>query len=180
MDLPTQIRLPIYSYKTYQISEILTDLSSAEISIDPNPLVDSDGNNIPDDDFSTVGTGFTIKNNDLTFGSFVTPGKYNMSLKAVDEIGNIAIMPVIVEAYALIPQIQEVTISGSIIGRIPESIKDTPIHFFRVRPGEVPALLDKNPTPTSLTGGFVTPGLFNTVEIIKLNVASGSLTTNNR
>lgn len=32
-----------------------------------------------------------------------------MMLKAIDDMGNITIMPLIVEAYTLIPQIQNVT-----------------------------------------------------------------------
>lgn len=180
VDLPTTIRLPIYSKKIYQISEILTDLSKAEITIDADLTKDTDNNSIPDDDFGVSGTGFVINNNELVFGSFVSPGKYNMSLKAVDEVGNISIMPLVIEAYALIPQIKEVDSTGKVTGAIPEMIENTPIHLFRVRPGEAPVLIDKNAIPTTATGAFITAGLFNSGEVIRLNTASSGIIMNNR
>ncbi len=59
-----------------------------------------------------------------------------MMLKAVDEVGNTTIMPLSVDAYTLIPQIQSVTTTGTILGNLSEPISGTPVHFFRVRPGE--------------------------------------------
>lgn len=136
IDLPSRIRLPIYSKKSYKISDILTDLSAASITIDSDLTTDTNGNGIFDDDFTTIGDGFVISNSDISFGSFNTPGKYNMVLRAVDEVGNTTIMPLSVDTYALIPQIQSVTNSGVILGNLSESLSGTPVHFFRVRPGE--------------------------------------------
>lgn len=56
IDLPTRIRLPIYSTKTYKISDILTDLSDVTLAIDGNLTVDTNNNGIPDDDFGLSGT----------------------------------------------------------------------------------------------------------------------------
>ncbi len=55
VDLPSRIRLPIYSTKSYKISDILTDLSSASITIDSDLTTDTNGNGIFDDDFTTTG-----------------------------------------------------------------------------------------------------------------------------
>jgi hypothetical protein len=56
VDLPTRIRLPIYSTKEFNISDILTDLSQATITIDSDLTIDSDNNSITDDDFASSGT----------------------------------------------------------------------------------------------------------------------------
>ncbi len=176
VDLPTKIRLPIYATASYKISDILTDLSHAAIMIDSNLTIDSDKNGIVDDDFATSGTGFEISNQMLTFGKFLTPGMYAMSLKAMDDIGNTTIMPLLVEAYTLIPQIQSVTKTGAILGSISQGVVDTPIHFFRIRPGDTPTLLTSIPTLAGVLGQFSTRSFFKTPEIISLksgaNIAS--------
>jgi hypothetical protein len=64
-----------------------------------------------------------------------------MSLRAVDAIGNTTVMPLTVDAYSVIPQIQSVTATGMILGALSESVVNTPVHFFRVRPGEAPLIL---------------------------------------
>ncbi len=109
VDLPTRIRLPIYSSRSYKLTDILTDLSTASISIDPDLTTDTNQNGIFDDDFSSSGAGFSISSQEIVFGPFATPGNYNMTLRATDEIGNTTTMPLTVDAYALIPQIQSVT-----------------------------------------------------------------------
>lgn len=55
VDLPTRIRLPIYSTRSYRIADILTDLSTATISIDSDLTRDTDNNGIFDDDFTASG-----------------------------------------------------------------------------------------------------------------------------
>jgi hypothetical protein len=152
VDLPTRIRLPIYSTKEFNISDVLTDLSQATITIDSDLTIDSDNNSITDDDFASSGTGFSISSQILSIGTFTAPGKYTMSLKAVDNMGNTTIMPLQIEAYAVIPQIQSVTPTGNLTGSIAEPIIGTPVHFFRVRPGESPALVDPMSTFTSSVG----------------------------
>lgn len=109
VDLPSRIRLPIYSTREYKITDILTDLSSANITIDNDLTTDSNNDGISDNDFAVSGTGFEITTQSLKFGKFTVPGKYNMTLRAVDDMGNTTVMPLIVEAYTLVPQIQNVT-----------------------------------------------------------------------
>lgn len=151
VDLPSRIRLPIYSTREYKTSDILTDLSSASMSIDNDLTIDSNNDGISDNDFATSGTGFEITAQALKFGKFPTPGKYNMMLRAIDDMGNTTVMPLIIEAYALIPQIQSVTSTGTILGNINEVVSDTPVHFFRVRPGEGPTMLSRLATFTSVS-----------------------------
>jgi hypothetical protein len=55
VDLPTRIRLPIYSTRSYRITDILTDLSNATISIDSDLTRDTHSNGIFDDDFTASG-----------------------------------------------------------------------------------------------------------------------------
>lgn len=85
-------------------------------------------------------------------------------------------MPLTVDAYALIPQIQSVTATGTLIGSLSESIASTPLHFFRVRPGEAPLLLSSGSTLTDSRGAFATGSFFQSPEIITLhknqNIAS--------
>jgi hypothetical protein len=179
VDLPTRIRLPIYATKSYKISDILTDLSQATITIDNDLTLDSDKNNISDDDFATSGTGFSISSQTLTFGKFTTPGKYTMLIQAVDDMGNTSAVPLKIEAYAVIPQIQSVTKQGNLTGSIAEPVSDTPVHFFRVRSGEVPALVNPASTLTSPTGWFATGSFFSNSETInlKLDTTAGSITS---
>ncbi len=179
IDLPTRIRLPIYSTKTYKISDVLTDLSNATIAIDSDLTIDSNNNGILDDDFVLSGNGFTISAYDIAFGQFTTPGIYTMSLRATDEMGNVTIMPVKIEAYSLIPQIQNVTLAGNIIGSINEVWNYIPIHFFRVRQGETPTLLTPNITYSDVLGKFSTSSFFKNSEIITLKSNTLSTTITN-
>ncbi len=178
VDLPTRIRLPIYATKTYRITDILTDLSQATITIDSDLMVDSNNNGVSDDDFAVFGTGFQISDQILTFGKFTTPGVYNMALRAIDDMGNIAIMPLVVEAYTLIPQIQTVTKTGYLTGTITEGISDTPVHFFRIRSGETPTLVTPLATFTSILGQFSTGSFFKSPETINLKANTNMISIN--
>jgi hypothetical protein len=99
-----------------------------------------------------------------------------MSLRAVDAVGNATVMPLMVDAYSVIPQIQSVTATGMILGALSESIASTPVHFFRVRSGEAPLLLTSGSTLTDSRGTFATGSFFQSPEIISLrknqNIAS--------
>jgi hypothetical protein len=92
-----------------------------------------------------------------------------MSLRAVDAIGNTTVMPLTVDTYALIPQIQSVTATGTLIGSLSESIASTPVHFFRVRSGEAPVILASGSTLTDSRGAFATPSFFQSTETITLS-----------
>ena len=45
-----------------------------------------------------------------------------MNIRARDTMGNTITMPLVIEAYTLIPQIQSVTNTGTILGNIPEPV----------------------------------------------------------
>jgi hypothetical protein len=91
-----------------------------------------------------------------------------MVLRAIDAVGNTTTMPLTVDAYALIPQIQSVTATGMIIGTLTQPIASTPIHLFRVRPGEAPLLLSSGSTLTDSRGAFATGSFFQSPETIML------------
>ena len=78
-------------------------------------------------------------------------------------------MPLTVDTYALIPQIQSVTATGSIIGVLSEAIESIPLHFFRIRPGETPFLLSSGSTLTDSRGAFATGSFFQIPETITLS-----------
>jgi hypothetical protein len=152
IDLPTEIRLPIYTTRSYVLSDILTDLSAATLTVDSDITSDTDGNTIFDDDFVSASPTANISIRDLTFGSFTQPGKYNMILRAIDALGNTTTMPLTVTAYTPIPQIQSVTSTGWVLGTISESLSGIPTHLFRVRSGEQTTLLSSGATISSSLG----------------------------
>ncbi len=45
-----------------------------------------------------------------------------MNIRARDAMGNTITTPLVIEAYTLIPQIQTVTSTGTILGNIPEPV----------------------------------------------------------
>ncbi len=182
VDLPAKIRLPIYSKKSFDFADILSDRSSATITIDGDSAIDgSDSDSIADNDFETTGTGFNIGSSSIIFGEFDKPGMYNMTLNATDSMGNTTTVPFIVEAYALIPQIQSVTTSvGDILGSVNEPMIGTPVHFFRVRPGEAPIFLSPGATDTIGGWQFNTGSFFKSSEAINLKTDWGNITINNK
>lgn len=152
IDLPTDIRIPIYTTRSYALSDILTDLSPVTLTIDSDITTDTDHNSIFDDDFVSASPTANISPRELVFGSFTQPGKYNMMLRAVDALGNTTTMPLTVTAYTPIPQIQGVTSTGWVLGTISESLSGIPTHLFRVRSGEQPTLLSSGATISSSLG----------------------------
>ena len=152
IDLPTEIRLPIYTTRSYALSDILTDLSAATLTVDSDITSDTDGNTVFDDDFVSASLTANISSREITFGSFTQPGKYNMVLRAVDALGNTTTMPLTVTTYTPIPQIQSVTSTGWVMGTISESLGGIPTHLFRVRSGEQPTLLSSGATISSSLG----------------------------
>ncbi len=73
LDIPSRLRLPIYSTKKYSIADILTDQSAVIMTIDGDTSTDDNGNGIFEDDFTTSGNGFSITSQDLSFGPFKEP-----------------------------------------------------------------------------------------------------------
>jgi hypothetical protein len=180
IDLPTEIRLPIYTTRSYLLSDVLTDLSAVTLTVDSDITTDSDKNGVFDDDFTAKSTTVSISSADITFGSFTQPGKYNMILKAVDALGNTTTMPLIVTAYTPIPQIQSVTSTGWIFGSISESLSGIPTHLFRVRSGEQPTLLASGSTLSNTLGRFSTGSFFASPEIVSMSSRTQIATTTTR
>jgi len=96
-----------------------------------------------------------------------------MSLQAIDEEDNTTVMPLTVEAYVLIPQIESVTATGVLLGAVSESVENTPVHFFRVRSGEGPLLLSSGATLTDSRGRFASASFFRSSETITLTSSGG-------
>lgn len=62
------VRIPVYSSKTLSQNDIITDMSPYVVAIDPDVTVDSDGNGVYEDDFSSAaGSGITITATDIIF-----------------------------------------------------------------------------------------------------------------
>ena len=93
-------------------------------------------------------------------GPFDTLGTRNMVLRVQDMYGNTTLAPLSVEVYAPIPQIQGVSTTGMLSGRIGESLSAEPIHFFRIREGDALSMLFPEPTLTIADGGFLTGSVF--------------------
>jgi hypothetical protein len=140
------VRIPVYSSKTLSQNDIITDMSPYVVAIDPDVTVDSDGNGVYEDDFSSAaGSGITITATDIIFWTYDTLGKRMVNMRVVDEYGNEAIEPVEIEVYAPIPKIEMVTSTGSLLWQLDEEISWEPVHIFRVREGEWLALVSPNP-----------------------------------
>lgn len=179
IDLPTEIRLPIYTARSYPLSDILTDFSAVTLMIDSDITTDSNNNSVFDDDFMAKSSTVAISSSDITFGSFTQPGRYNMMLEAVDVLGNTTTMSLVVTAYTPLPQIQSVTSTGWVLGTISESLGGIPTHLFRVRSGEQPTLLASGSVLSDILGRFSTGSFFVSPETIALKNISqiGTITT---
>jgi FG-GAP-like repeat len=180
IDLPTEIRLPIYTTHSYPLSDVLTDLSAATLTVDSDITTDTDNNGVFDDDFTAKSSTVAISSSDIIFGSFIQPGRYNMMLKAVDALGNMTTMPLIVTAYTPLPQIQSVTSTGWVLGTISESLGGIPTHLFRVRSGEQPTLLASGSALSNLLGRFSTGSFFASPEIVSMTSNSQIATMTTR
>jgi hypothetical protein len=168
IDLPTDIRLPIYTTRSYLLSDILTDLSPVGLTIDSDITTDTNNNTIFDDDFTTESSTVAISSSDIMFWSFTQPGRYNMVLRAIDTLGNTTTLPISVTAYTPLPQIQSVSSTGWVLGSISESLSGIPAHLFRVRPGEYPTIISSGSTLSSSIGTFATGSFFASPETIVL------------
>lgn len=178
IDLPSYISIPIFSNKTYKISNILTDLSKAKILIDNDTTVDANKNGIFDDDFTSSWSGYMISDTDFVIGEFTIPGKYNMVMKATDEMWNASLLPFTIDVYSPLPEIQSV-VDGNIQGKLSEEVENTPVYFFRVRPGEAPTMISSTETPTNNLWYFSTGLLSTDSESVSFSTdsISGSINT---
>lgn len=75
-----------------------------------------------------------ITGDSLILGSFDVIGRRTAELKVTDAFNNTSTKVLTIEVYSPIPQINEVTSTGFVLGTLDEKIPFEPIHLFRVRP----------------------------------------------
>lgn len=161
VDLSEKMRLPVYQSKTIKLSDFITEMSTYTITIDSDITVDSNHDGIYDNDFATTGTGFTLSNNDtLILGSFDTLGSRFMNMQVVDLYGNTSLVPLQIDVYSPIPQIQSISQNGMLTGALDAPLSFEPIHFFRIRESEGLKKLFEEKTNTNIDGVFITGSLF--------------------
>ena len=61
------IRIPVYQTLSRSLADIITEMSSYTVTIDPDTTLDSDGNGIYDDDFISSGSGISVGSTSLIF-----------------------------------------------------------------------------------------------------------------
>lgn len=104
----------------------------------------------------------------------MSPGIYQIVLSASDELDNTTSLPVTIEAFSPVPQIEDLSQSGTIKGIVSTYNPLEPVHFWRVRASEQPWLLDTNPTITTGGGIFSASGWIESRETISMSYAAGS------
>lgn len=55
VETPSSIRIPVYTSKSFKLSDYIIERSTYSVSADPDTTVDGNGNTIMDDDFSSSG-----------------------------------------------------------------------------------------------------------------------------
>lgn len=83
-----------------------------------------------------------------------------MNMEVTDLYGNTTLVPLEIDVYAPIPQIQSVSSVGMLAGILDEPISFEPIHFFRIREGDGLRKLFEEKTDTKTDGSFTTGSLF--------------------
>lgn len=83
-----------------------------------------------------------------------------MNMEVTDLYGNITLVPLEIDVYAPIPQIQSVSSVGMLAGILDEPISFEPVHFFRIREGDGLRKLFEEKTDTKIDGSFTTGSLF--------------------
>lgn len=83
-----------------------------------------------------------------------------MNIEVTDFYGNTALVPLQIDVYSPVPQIQSVSKSGILTGALDAALSLEPIHFFRIREGEGLKKLLEEKTNTNTEGIFVTGSLF--------------------
>lgn len=154
ISLTDAIRVPVYAQEKFQFSDIITELSSYSVQIDEDTSVDADGNGVYDDDFSSARTNVLISDQEIVFGPFDEPGNRQMLLKVRDEFGNVTYVPLTVEIFTPIPNIQTLSNSGYLSGQLDTTTDQEPIDFFRIRASEYPFMINSESVLTENGGKF--------------------------
>lgn len=105
INLPTNVRVPVYQSTTFSKDEMITDMSSYTLTVDPDVTQDTDKNGIYEDDFVSSGSGVSIDTVNMVFGPYDTLGTRMVNLRAIDAYGNITLAPTEIEVYAPMPSI---------------------------------------------------------------------------
>lgn len=102
----------------------------------------------------------SITEKNLTFGSYSELGEKGLSLNVQDEYGNTTTVPIRIEVYAPVPQIQSISATGMLYGSLIDGQKNEPIHFLRVRSGTPISIITPEKTISLDDGSFATGTLF--------------------
>jgi hypothetical protein len=153
IDIDNQ-RIPVYQTRDILLEDAVTETNPFILRIDGDIALDTDGNGVYEDDYGSTASGVSIDADSIMFGPYETLGSYAMNLSAEDIYGNISDSPLGIEVYAPVPQIENVSASGRLIGSLDEAIANEPVHILRVRPGEGIRLIETSPLMTDNEGSF--------------------------
>lgn len=118
---------------TYPFSDFITEMSTYSVSIDPDVTQDEDGDGIYDNDYTRSASGVTVTDTSIVFGPYSELTAHLMALRVQDEYSNTTILPIRVEIYSPIPQIETVSDTGTLLGVLPSDLTDEPVHLLRIR-----------------------------------------------
>ena len=133
VDLDATLRIPVYQKISYAFSDIITDVSAYQVTIDGDVTQDENGDGIYDDDFRVSGSGFSIGDTNMTFGPFDTLGPRQMILRVRDVFGNTTTLPLRLDVYAPLPTIRSMSATGYLHGEIESVDAGEPVHLMRIR-----------------------------------------------
>lgn len=153
VSIDSVVRVPVYAETRYNFSDIITELSSYTVTVDEDISQDEDNNSIFDDDFVSKWKNISINNSEIIFWKYDSPGNKNIILKVRDENWNTTLVPIVVEVFTPIANLENATISGSLDWKLDTIVEWEPIDFFRVRNSELPIRISENPV-ISLSGGL--------------------------
>lgn len=168
----SSIQIPVYSQKTFDISENIFENSGnaniKDIYIDFDLWSDSDGdgNKTNDRDFVLWQTAGQIQIQKtwwqilLKAWPFDTLINKPIKLFVVDENKNIWSKEVTFQVYAPIPRIEDISSQWSIVWRLDEDLWNEPVAFYRLRNNELLRLTDRSgntSTDTIEWGKFIFP-----------------------
>jgi hypothetical protein len=166
VNLPGSVRVPLSQVSIQPLTDIITDMSPYTLTIDPDITLDSDKNGIYEDDFASSAPSMSVTKDTLTVGPYDTLGTRMMNMEVRDLYGNMTIAPLEIEVYAPIPQIQNVTSTGVLMGLIEPRIDLQKVDIFRARERDG---IDRLSIPTATTdneGLYSMRGLFGSSGVV--------------
>lgn len=146
------------------------------VQFDPNTSLDENNDGSYDNDLMTSSTGVRLTSTHMEFGPIPTLGSYPMKLQVTDEQGNQSTHLFSLVVYTPDPKIESVTQSGYVVGSLDESIKNEPVHIFRIRRSTDMDIIHEVPLQTN-TGGIFSSGSFTSASGVLLHIASGTTIT---